>query len=142
VGGVNLPSPLQLKEPNDSRRRPELDSWVSVVVHRLSEAPSGRLRPDYGQRTPRDGRQSSAEDPEGELTLRDPHAAGTDLTAELRLPTTAHSGRGLQLDDRQVPHPTRARRGKPRTRPRVLLRATSPVLDPTGLPSKARLFSD
>ena len=30
-------------------------------------------------------------------------------------------------------YPRRAQRGKPRTQPRVLLRATAPVLDPTGL---------
>ena len=30
-------------------------------------------------------------------------------------------------------HPTRARRGKPRIQPRAVLRATAPVLDPTGV---------
>jgi len=29
--------------------------------------------------------------------------------------------------------PNRARRGKPRTQPRILLRATAPVPDPTGI---------
>jgi hypothetical protein len=35
-------------------------------------------------------------------------------------------------------HPTRARRGKPRTQPRAVLRATAPVLDPTGQPHRHR----
>ena len=30
-------------------------------------------------------------------------------------------------------HPTRARRGKPRTQPSAVLRATAPVLDPTAI---------
>ncbi len=35
-------------------------------------------------------------------------------------------------------HPTRARRGKPRTQTRAILRATAPVLDPTGPRSSLR----
>ena len=37
--------------------------------------------------------------------------------------------------------PIRARRGKPRTQPRTILRATAPVPDPTGVPDVAE-FAD
>jgi hypothetical protein len=35
------------------------------------------------------------------------------------------------IGDGATDNPTRARRGKPRTQPRGVLRATAPVLDPT-----------
>ena len=36
-------------------------------------------------------------------------------------------------------YPMRARRGKPRTQPRAVLRATAPVLDPTGIEQRSEV---
>ena len=74
-----------------------------VVGHRLSEAPSGRFRPEDSPCRPREGRQSSAEDQKGKRPYRITTALASSSSAKTVSPTSAHSGRGLQLDDRQVP---------------------------------------